>query len=292
MIIPEKISIFVFVMSKEGKLKTTAIIMSVYINDKVEHLKESIDSIIEQTVDSWILVIKVDGPITNTVWDLLKAYSNTNSNIQVISREENRGLAVSLNELIDYVIETYPEINFIARMDADDICMKNRIESQENYLKKNKQIDVLGTACLEFGSNFSKLKNCYLTHEDIAYYKFKKCPFIHPTVMFNVRIFKDGNKYPINTTLSEDIAFWFLLIRKGYTMGNLPEPLLKYRTSEEMINRRRGFKKAISEFNIKVTEMIVFRELSFKNFYFACGFLLLRISPSFVNKLAYKYLRN
>ena len=91
--------------------------MSIYQKDQLLHVKEALNSVINQTYLFCHIYIQIDGPVNNEIIEFL--HSCTNSVFFVYERDKNRGLAVSLNELLNIVLTK--EYEYIARMDADDI---------------------------------------------------------------------------------------------------------------------------------------------------------------------------
>lgn len=266
-----------------------AVIMSVYKSDNPEYLVSALDSIINQTIECDFLIYQ-DGPIPNSLSTILSQYKNEHKNIVLIKNEVNQGLAVALNTLIDYAVEHNYE--FIARMDSDDISYSNRLEKQVNYLKQHPDIDVLGTACKEFGASFAKEKKILpQNHSDILNYSITRCPFIHPSVMFSIDIFKKGYRYPTNTILTEDMAFWFELLKSGAIFENLSEILIEYRISTDTIRRRKGIKKAINEYMIRWKNMFILRKINIKNILLINSRIVFHILPESILKFIYRHLR-
>lgn len=117
-----------------------AVIIPVYKNDTPQYVRPAIDSIIKQTY-SCRIYIGVDGPIGNSLNSCLEAYEN-NKNVSIVRFAENRGLACVLNDLLQICFDNGYE--YIARMDADDISLPDRIEKQICFLNEHPEIDVVG----------------------------------------------------------------------------------------------------------------------------------------------------
>lgn len=263
-----------------------AVIMCVYNGDDSAHLSDSINSILNQTIPVDLYIFQ-DGNVNESI---SKVLFNFRKKIFLIESEDNLGLATGLNNLIDIVLSK--KYNFIARMDADDISYKNRIESQVAFLNSNAEIDVLGTSCREFGSSFSlQEKHLPEKHEDLLDFSIARCPFIHPTVMFRTSVFELGYRYPTNTTLTEDMAFWFILLNSGFNFANINEVLLDYRLNEDTVNRRRGIKKAFSEFEVRFRYMLTLKQVNFKNLMLVFSRLVFHLVPPKIIALCYKYVR-
>lgn len=266
-----------------------AVIMCIYNGDVYDNVKLAIDSIVNQSITAH-LYIYIDGPVNSSLESLVESVSD-NPNILIYRSKDNRGLAFGLNYLIDQII-LCSEYEFISRMDSDDISLNNRLERQEKYFSEHPDVDVIGTYCTEFGSDYSlEVKKVPLNHNEITRYSVLRCPFIHPTVMFRMRVFENGNRYPTNTFFSEDLALWFELIENGVVLANVPEILLKYRLTESTLLRRKGIKKAVNEIILRYNYMHKMKLISFKNITFLLGKFFFHLMPVQVTKHMYKVFR-
>lgn len=268
-----------------------AIIMSVYANDDLAQLKLAVDSILAQSYDNFNFLIYGDGPISEGVSSYLNKIKDSNK-VFLFEREVNYGLAKSLNFLIDTVLREFPKVQFIARMDSDDISHPKRIAEQVRYFEKYPATSVCGTACSEFGSEAAnEFNHVHRHHEDILRLSVTKCPMVHPTVMFRKRLFEKGFRYPTNTRFTEDVALWFELLSAGVVFGNIDEPLLRYRLTDDTIRRRLGFKKGISEFSLRIQFMFKLKQFSFKNTLLVFSRLVFHLLPFKLVKYLYKTTR-
>lgn len=267
-----------------------AIIMSVYKNDKLDYIKEAIDSISLQKNISPLILVYIDGEIPQQQFVYLKDLHDKNI-IELIISKKNQGLSFALNSLIDKAL-TYPHIKYIARMDSDDISLPNRLITQLNFLEDNLNIDVLGTACEEFGTPYAlSEKKLPSKHDDLVNFSITRCPFIHPSVMFRRRVFEQGNRYPTQTCFTEDMAFWLELLYKNYKFHNLPDVLLKYRLEENTMSRRSGLAKARSEVSLRLGYMFLLNKFSIKNILLIYSRYFFHLLPPNLMSIAYKYLR-
>ncbi|WP_413506112.1 glycosyltransferase [Photobacterium phosphoreum] len=265
-----------------------AVIMSVYKNDNDIFLSTAIESILSQTINC-DLFIYLDGILTDDLYSVIKYY-DVRDNVFIFNSDVNKGLAYGLNVMIEHSINHKYE--YIARMDSDDISRPERIAKQVNYLKLNPEVDVLGTSCQEFDAPFAiKEKHLPRTHDELLNFSITRCPFIHPSVMFRTSVFEKGFRYPEDTTLTEDMALWFLLLNNNIRFANMNEILLDYRLHHNTINRRRGIKKAISEIKIRTTNMIMLKRVNAKNIILISARVVFHLMPPFFIKLAYKKAR-
>ncbi len=258
----------------------TAVIMSVYRSDSLEYLKSSVESILAQTFKKFTLFIYRDGAVPTDIDEYLSLIELVNKNIILIISEKNSGLANALNKLINIIMED-GSFTYIARMDSDDISRLERISKQITFLENNKFIDVCGTSCREFGASFAlDEKHLPESHEELLNFSVTHCPFIHPSVMFRASVFNNGIRYPTDTSLTEDMALWFVLLNKGFRFANINEILLDYRLNEDTLDRRFGFNKAFNEFNIRFSNMFKLKKVTIKNIIFISARLLFHILPS------------
>lgn len=267
-----------------------AIVLSVYKKDKALPFYLAVLSLLHQTYQSIAIFIRLDGEVSHEINRLIKTFQQKYTNIYVSKNDSNYGLSHSLNQLIDIILTHYPQVEFIARMDADDISHLNRIKRQVDFLNQHIDIDVLGTACKEFGIyNKVIIKD---KHDSVIKANILKVtPFIHPSVMFRSRIFFEGNRYPQNTVLSEDLAFWLYLSKKSYSFHNLDEVLLFYRIDEETLVRRTGFRKALSELRVRMLYLLSLKNNYIMNTLYILGHFGIRIMPTFIVREIYRLLR-
>lgn len=267
-------------------MSKVAVIMSLYRSDCLSNIKIAIDSILDQLYDDTFLFLYRDGPMDNDFDDYAKIISQ-NTKVQFFTCEQNKGLAHALNFLIEKVI-SHGGFEFIARMDSDDISRENRIQEQVNFMSSNPDVDVCGSYCREFGASFSlDVKRLPITHEKLVDFTIYRCPFIHPTVIFRTTVFESGIRYPENTSLTEDQALWFDLLKEGFIFANIGQVLLDYRLNDNTLGRRSGFGKAISEVSIRASNMISLKRVSFKNSVLILSRIIFHLLPKGIMKLAY-----
>lgn len=271
--------------------KNVAVIMCVYRSDSLEYLKVAVESILDQSYKQISLFIYRDGEVPSDIEDFLSKLIIDNNRVQLYCFNVNQGLAHGLNYLIDIIVGN-GLFDYIARMDSDDISRFERIEKQVAFLEKNLDIDVCGSSCREFGASFAlEEKKLPQLHSSLIDYSITHCPFIHPTVMFRSYVFKSNIRYPTDTSLTEDMAFWFILLEQGYKLANLDDVLLEYRLNENTLKRRKGIGKAFGEFKLRIKHMFRLKRVSIKNIILVSFRLFFHLMPTFVLKLLYKYCR-
>lgn len=267
-----------------------AVAMSVYKTDDIDHLRIAITSILNQTYKNFDLYVEVDGIISKNVKELLTEFDFHN-NIFIHFNQSNMGLAYRLNDIIDKVIKQ-DCYSFIARMDADDVSHPERFKKQVKFLCDNSDVSVVGSDVIEISETGDTLfyKKMDTAHNILASRIIKKCPFNHPSVMFNMSVFREGSRYKPELKNTQDYYLWVDLLAAGKKFANINEPLLKFRVNNSF-HSRRGFKKAMNDFRSRIYAFKHLNVLSIDNVIHTFFLFLLRISPRFIKKLAYKFLR-
>lgn len=214
-----------------------SVLMSVYIKEKPEYLKEAIDSILNQTVKPDDFVIVCDGPLNEGLNKVIADYVTTYSGLFNVYRlEKNMGLAKALNHGI---LQCKNEI--IVRMDSDDISAPDRIEKQLKALKTHK-VDIVGSNVIEFVgdiTNTKKTREVPKENEDIVKFAKNRSPFNHPSVMYKKTAVINAGFYE-DYRYFEDYNLWVTMLHMGFRGYNIQENLLYMRAGEDMYKRRGG----------------------------------------------------
>ena len=199
-----------------------SVILPVYNAEK--YLKEAIDSILNQTFTDFELLLINDGS-TDGSEQIIQSYKD--GRIVSISNNVNNGLIYSLNRAIDIANGEY-----IARMDADDISLPERLERQISYLEEN-EVAILATTVKLIDENGNALPDWIddiqnIRPQEIKNFLSKDNCLAHPTVMGRSSVFK---KYRYNYTqkYSEDYDLWLRIVADGLTIEKLKGPLLVHR---------------------------------------------------------------
>lgn len=221
-----------------------SVIMGVY-NAQEKFLKEAVLSILDQTFIDFEFIICDDGSTNNSI-NVLKEISNYDRRIKLISNSENKGLAYTLNRCLEISKGEY-----IARMDADDKCEKNRFERQVKILDQNKQIGVVNLNAYLFDENGiwgREEHNEIIRKEDFLYNN----PIIHPAVMVRKSAYeKVGGYRNIKMTVRvEDYDLFMRMYNKKINMVTVQEFLFFYREDKDAIKRRK-FKYRINELKVR-----------------------------------------
>lgn len=208
-----------------------SIIMSVY-NETNEELSASIESILNQTYKNIQFIIIGDNPNNASLQYFLGLI--TDPRVEVYYNEENMGLVASLNKALTYVKGEY-----IARMDADDISMPDRIEKQLEYLISNR-LDIIGAdlCIINEAAKVEKARMHFSSNEKIILkcIRWGNC-LAHPAWMAKKKMYDELNGYR-NVPGCEDYDFILRAIAMGvYHIGNMPYIGVKYRVRSVSVSQ-------------------------------------------------------
>lgn len=209
-----------------------SVVMSVY-NEKEEWLRESIDSILNQTYSDFEFIIINDNPSRELNTRLLSEYQQLDKRIVVIQNEENIGLTKSLNKGLDVAQGEY-----IARMDADDISMPTRFEKQVACMEANEDVVVCGTR-IKYSNGKSPIRSWdYRNKSNQIAHFILGSGFAHPTVLIRAEALKANRiSYDETFRVAQDYRLWSELVFCG-RFYNIPEELLIYRVSDAQITSK------------------------------------------------------
>ena len=186
-------------------------------------LAPAVSSILNQTERDLELIIVDDGSTDGTS----KILSNIKDRrVKVVAQATNGGIANALNRAIDLSCGKY-----LARMDADDESLPERLERQLVVMESQEHIAVLGTQMRTMGPG-SVVWRQPLTPGGIKARLLFGPPVHHPTVMIaRDRVPESALTYEASWVPAEDYRLWSrLLVDHGCVFGNLPEALVRYRS--------------------------------------------------------------
>jgi len=226
-----------------------SVIMSVHNGEK--YLQETVLSVLNQTYKNFEFIIINDGS-TDRTFEILNKFSDVR--IKIISRER-RGLTKSLNYAIGI-----SKGELIARIDADDVFVSNKLAVQVEYLEKNFEVVLCGTWA-KFINEEGKEVGVYetpISYQKIKYNILLHNSFIHSSVMFRKSIFNRIGGYNEAYRYAQDYELWGRIVPR-YQVVNLSQYLLKYRKLNSGITKSKNI--IVRWLGLKIRFAILFRLL-------------------------------
>ncbi|WP_272670899.1 glycosyltransferase family 2 protein [Providencia sp. PROV147] len=237
-----------------------SVILPVFNSEK--YLNSAIESILLQNFINFELIIINDGS-TDSSYNIIKHWASRDKRIITVNRE-NKGLVYSLNEAIDL-----SKGQFIARMDADDIALPDRLQEQFNYLTIN-NLDICGCHYFEINEydELAGLRLVPTTQNMITISLSSSVPFAHPSVLIRKEFLSKNNlKYGEGiANYAEDLDLWIRMFNAGAKFGNVNKILFKYRLLSNSLSRIRRKKILNDSANLfasyfKINKALILKEL-------------------------------
>ena len=242
--------------------KGVSIIMSVYNGEKF--LAEALEGILVQTYRNWECIV-INDCSTDRTGEILEQFEKRDSRIRVCTNEKNMKLPASLNRALKIA-----EGDYILRMDADDICRKDRIEKQVHYMEEHPKLALsccryfvlqgkqVVPTCLYRRGDWEDVKGLFLFFN----------PVFHPGVIFR-RTALASHCYDPRFSYTEDFRLWTEMLLDGEKIGIQGDYLMLYRIHENQVTitkqelQRTQYQEIISEFYEKRVFPLSQEELEF-----------------------------
>lgn len=237
-------------IEKQIHMKFSALLCLYHANDPIE-VRQAIDSaFLTQTLPPAELVIVFDGPVPSTVAAVIDEFAKTTPT-QIIKFEKNQGHGPARAAGLESC--TY---NWVAIIDADDISLPNRFEILLPEIQDQPDLAVIGAGLTEFteknGQRELGATRIYpSSFQDICQYLKSRSPIAQPTCMLNRKAILAVGNYQ-SWFNNEDYHLWIRLVSEGYKMKNIAKPVLLFRTSENVYQRRGGLKYWWNEVRLQI----------------------------------------
>ena len=219
-----------------------SIVMAVH--DGARWLREAVDSALGQTLDDLELIVVDDGS-TDATAEILASYGDRRLSVvrqprAGLTRSLNRGLRVAAAPLV-------------ARLDADDVALPERLARQVAFLDAHPEVGVLGTGCREIGAG-GEPRGVYAPPADDAAIRralIRRNPFVHSSVVMRRRAVEEVGGYDETVAVAQDYELWLRLSRVT-RLANLPEPLVLRRLAPDRVSVARDTERLRTEVRVKL----------------------------------------
>ena len=227
------------------------------------YLTECLDSLLNQTFQDFCILAINDASIDNTS-KILESYAKIDPRLRVYHFTQNQGEPTAGKLAKD--ILNYMNVEYVARMDADDICLPNRFEKQIQYLDNHPEIDILGSNAVIFHHEQTDkspvISDLPLLDKDIkAHFSLARGHMINPSTMWRHSSIKELGLNYAQTATAPDFHMWIQCALNGKTFANLPEPLLFYRVHSEQESQKRAKLSEAVQYSMELWIHHLFPEL-------------------------------
>lgn len=204
------------------------VLMPVYNGDRF--LRPAIESVLSQDFDDFELMIVDDGSTDDSV-EIVRSYKD--ARIRLLQNSQNLGIVGALQAGLQAARGEY-----VARLDADDVCCAGRLRLQAAFIDDHPSIMVLGGACEQIDAAgalvgaYSGPTEPILVEWELLFQN----PLIHSTVMYRrAEILKIGG-YRSGFPHAEDYDLWRRVsVAKPESIAQLKTPLIQFRKHPSQI---------------------------------------------------------
>ena len=217
-------------------------VMCAYNTDE-HHLRNAIESILNQTFSDFELIIVDDGSTLKHVKDTILSYKD--KRIKYLY-QENAGISKARN-----FGNLHAQGEYIAVMDSDDIALPNRFEEEVSYLDNHLDVSAVGS----WMEAFPKKSILYCPENPCILDCLIGCPMCHSSLMWRKADFEAKNlTYNSDYLTSQDFELWSQALMSGLKFHNIQKILVKYRIENQGISSIK--KERLKEETVKIKENI------------------------------------
>lgn len=217
------------------------------LHNDVRNIEGAMRSIFCQTYQNWELIV-VDDHSTDGGYEVALRLACENPQVTVI-KNVGRGLPSALNYGIQHATG-----EFIARMDSDDICLRNRLKTQLDAFNDNPSLTILGSSAFVVDTSTS-VKSFHVTFKGrlLKFLWPYECGVVHPSVMFRASLINDVGGYSLCYSSAQDYELWSRALASGLSIENVITPLVVLRRSPKSNSRKDKDQHRIRVSKIKTT---------------------------------------
>lgn len=228
-------------------MENYSILTTVYVKENPDFLRQSIDSMLAQTVLTNDYVIVKDGPLNEELDEVLDDYSKKYPFIHLITLPKNIGLGGALN----FGIKACKN-DLVARLDSDDISMPDRCELQLKAFEEHPEYAIVGSDMYEFNldpDDIIALKVMPHTPEELYRYGKRRNAFNHSSVMYRKSILAQYGYYS-SRRRSQDVELFSKVLYGKHPCININKPLIKFRCGDTRVIRKKSWSNVRSDIEI------------------------------------------
>lgn len=248
-----------------------SILMGIY--NCADTLPAAIDSIVNQTVTDWELILCDDGSADNTCAVALEYAQAWPDKIILLRNPKNLGLNATLNRCLKEACGTY-----IARMDGDDVCAPERFAEELAILESEPEIAIVSTDMHFFDESGIWGMVRYPEYPQPKDF-LTGSPFCHAPCMVRKEAYDAVGGYTVDKKLLrvEDYHLWLKMYRAGFRGKNIHKPLYSMRDDRNAYSRRK-FRYRINEAYVK-TLVVKHLDLPVTGYVYALRPILVGLLP-------------
>lgn len=226
----------------EKTQNSIAFLIPVYNGDNAILFRRALNSILDQSVpeNTIRIYLGIDGPISASLELVVTDFSPR------IYKVERTPTCEGIQNILNFLIASLEDEEFIFRMDSDDASLPERVSRQLSYFATHPEVGILGGAIQEIDADGKPLCiRIYPKRDRVKKYIRFASPLAHPTVAFRRQAIEQLGGYP-NFRYNQDLWMWFAALEKGIEIDNIEDIVLLYQVSPAFYGRR-SYARAFSE---------------------------------------------
>jgi glycosyltransferase involved in cell wall biosynthesis len=264
-----------------------SMLIPVYYKEIPEYFDSSLKSVMEQTMRPAEIVLVEDGPLTTSLYLIIKKYlRNKKIPLKRVRLKHSLGLGLALKTGLDNC-----RFDWVARMDSDDICCPRRLEQQTKFICENPDTSVVSGYIAEFNKDpkqVERIRKVPLDAKEIRLFSKTRNPMNHVAVLFKKKDVLKAGSYR-HFPYFEDYDLWTRMLAFGMELRNIPEILVLARFDQSSLKRRRGVNYARYERNLFKNMRTLGLIDNFTFWIVTFSRSLIRLGPDFILKWTYQY---
>lgn len=196
--------------------------------------REALQSVVQQTMKGWRLVVVMDG-FAEDLQDACDSLPfGTPIHLEVLPASS--GLVAALNHGLQS-----SEAEFIARLDADDVCHPDRLAKQLEYLSRHSECVALGTGVRLINEEGAPIGFGSKAAAGSVLHRLKwRSPIAHPSTMLRRAAVVAAGGYSPAARHAEDFELWLRMAAMG-EIHAIPDVLLDYRVHSGQVTSHLRF---------------------------------------------------
>ena len=228
-----------------------SVIMPVHNGEKT--VMRAVKSTLKAMPSNSELLIQLDGCSDNSK-KILESIND--KRLSVFSSVENIGVSATLNSLLRRASGMY-----IARMDADDVCLRSRFKKQLQAMRSLNSDLLFGKAILWNPKSFIPLlptPTPRLSRRELDLALIRSNPFVHPTLMATKSCLDSLGGY--TDSAAEDYDLWLRARADGYQIDRINSYVLFYRVHESQLTKKPVWQQKLNNDQVLVDSLRRFAE--------------------------------
>jgi glycosyltransferase involved in cell wall biosynthesis len=218
-----------------------SVLMSVH--DGAPWVREAVESLLAQTLTE-LEVIVIDDGSTDATPDVLASLRDPRL---VVERRPHAGLTRSLNRAL-----ALAKALLVARLDADDVALPDRLARQRAFLDAHLDVGLLGTGAREIDALGREVAVVRPPVDDASIRRalIRVNPFVHSSVMMRRAAVDRAGGYDDSLPVAQDYDLWMRMSRLT-RLANLPEPLVTRRLAPGRVSAVRDDDRLRTEARVR-----------------------------------------